>query len=490
MANQTLEQLSASNPGARDAVKFAAGYAVFSNSGFKFLIGGVARAQGKRPNILVEALRNFPAVPLLLGMSLISTSVGAEDAPPLYSGDFLNRSALTGDWGGARNELAAKGVTTEMSLTQVEQGVVGGGKDSTWEYGGRGDLTVNVDTQKLGWWRGGLLTIDLQGNFSRSVNNNTGALMPVNSTQLYPMPNGDNLNLAQLSIAQSFSNYVGLIFGKIEPSTDANEFASGLGDTQFLNNALTGNPVTSLVTPFSTLGAVVNVSPTTDSNEAIVNFSILQTNGKASSSGFNDLSSNKLTFAAQGRVRTDFFGLTGHQLFGAEYSNQTFTSLGQNLRFIVVNRTVAKKDRSWDVYYNFDQYLYEPNKGSGQGVGVFGRFGASDGNPNPIHYFYSLGVGGKGIIPGRPIDRFGLGYYYITVSNPTFTGPLATRSFLRNEYGFEAFYDIALTPWMQLTPDIQVIRPSQKDVVTVGIPPTRQGIDTATVLGVRLQMIF
>ena len=30
----------------------------------------------------------------------------------------------------------------------------------------------------------------------------------------------------------------------------------------------------------------------------------------------------------------------------------------------------------------------------GQGVGLFGRFGASGGNPNPMQYFYSAGVGG------------------------------------------------------------------------------------------------
>jgi hypothetical protein len=47
---------------------------------------------------------------------------------------------------------------------------------------------------------------------------------------------------------------------------------------------------------------------------------------------------------------------------------------------------------------------------------------------------------------------------------------------------------------MKLTPDIQVIRPAQKDKVSVvsTVPPviTREGIDTATVIGLRLQMIF
>jgi len=82
-----------------------------------------------------------------------------------YSGDLWHRSTLTGDWFGARNDLAAKGITFDMSLTQVGQGVVDGGKDEGWKYGGRGDLTFNLDTQKLGLWPGGFLTVEVEGNF-------------------------------------------------------------------------------------------------------------------------------------------------------------------------------------------------------------------------------------------------------------------------------------------------------------------------------------
>jgi porin len=173
------------------------------------------------------------------------------------------------------------------------------------------------------------------------------------------------------------------------------------------------------------------------------------------------------------------------------YSSRQFTSLNQSAREIIVNQNIAKKTGTWAFYYNFDQYLYETKKGSGQGVGIFGRFGASDGNPNPVHYFYSIGIGGKGVIPGRPLDQFGIGYYYIDVSNPTFTGVFTTRSALSNEYGFEAYYNIALTPWMILAPNIQVIRPAQQDVVSIttgGV--SRTSIDTTTVLGLRLQLVF
>ena len=192
--------------------------------------------------------------------------------------------------------------------------------------------------------------------------------------------------------------------------------------------------------------------PTKDPAAAIVNFLVLQTNGTSTTPAFDELTTNKLIFAGEGRVRTGFFGLEGHQLVGAVYSNKEFTSIDQRLGFALENRKFAKKDGSWAVYYNFDQFLWETSPGSEHGIGVFGRFGASDGNPNPLHYFYSLGVGSTGLIPSRPFDRFGIGYYYIDVESPTFQGPLRTREFLRDEWGFEVFYNVALTPWLLLTP--------------------------------------
>jgi porin len=268
-------------------------------------------------------------------------------------------------------------------------------------------------------------------------------------------------------------------------SGDMNEFAHGKGDTQFMNAAFNINPVTLLTVPYSTLGAGLIILPTKDPHAAIIGFSVLQTNGKANTIGFDDLHSNQLSFVGEGRMRTNFFGLTGHQLIGGGYSNKTYASLDQSLRFFIENRDIEKQDGSWMIYYNFDQYLYEPEKGSGKGIGIFGRLGVSDGNPNPMHFFFSIGVGGKGIIPSRPLDRFGIGYYYMDVSNPTFTGLHGRkREFLRDEYGFEVFYNVAITPWFQLTPDIQVIRPAQKETVS------GEKVHTATVLGLRLKVVF
>jgi hypothetical protein len=84
--------------------------------------------------------------------------------------------------------------------------------------------------------------------------------------------------------------------------------------------------------------------PTQDPAAAIVNFLVLQANGTASTAGFDDLTTNKLTFAGEGRVRTGFFGLGGHQLVGGLYSNKEFTSIDQRLGFALLPRAPSSTD--------------------------------------------------------------------------------------------------------------------------------------------------
>jgi porin len=436
------------------------------------------------------------AIAVLLGLFLSSPAFGQEETPN-YSGEFWTRSTLTGDWGGIRNDLAKKGVTIDFNVTQIGQGNVDGGKKINWQYGGRGDLTLNVDTQKLGLWPGGFITVEVEGNWDKSVNPDTGALSPVNTNQVFPMTGSDQLNIPAVSVTQFLSHHFGVFIGKVATITptsgDMNEFAHGKGDTQFFNTALNFNPAILVAVPYSTLAAGAVILPTSDPKEAIVSVMAYDGNGEANSSGFDTVLKGNTAYAGEGRVRTGFFGKTGHQLVGGVYSTRNYTSLNQNLRIIIENRAIQQEENSWAIYYNFDQYLYEPKKE--QGVGIFGRFGISDGKANPVHHFYSLGIGGKGAVPGRPLDQFGLGWYYIDVSNPSFTGPFATTSFLRDEQGLEAYYNFAITPWARLTPDVQIVRPAQINTVRVNTSPpppvtVQNDIDTATIVGLRLELIF
>jgi porin len=123
------------------------------------------------------------------------------------------------------------------------------------------------------------------------------------------------------------------------------------------------------------------------------------------------------------------------------------------------------------LYYNFDQYLYTEADDPTQGIGLFGRFGWARENVNPVNYFYSIGVGGKGVIPERDNDTFGVGYYFIDLSNDL---PYMFHS----EQGVELFYNIEIAPWLHITPDLQII----------ANPGGTEKHDCSLVYGLRMQM--
>jgi porin len=108
---------------------------------------------------------------------------------------------------------------------------------------------------------------------------------------------------------------------------------------------------------------------------------------------------------------------------------------------------------------------------------VFGNFGVSDGNPNPIKWSAIGGIGGSSPIQGRKQDSFGIGYYYLGYSDD-FKHVARLIIPVRDERGLELFYNLGVTPWCHITADLQVITP------TLGFA------DTSVVLGLRTKVDF
>ena len=61
---------------------------------------------------------------------------------------------------------------------------------------------------------------------------------------------------------------------------------------------------------------------------------------------------------------------------------------------------------------------------------------------------------------------------------------------MRDEWGFEMYYSLAMTQWMLLSPDLQVIGPSQKKQILSTQPLALKNLPTETVLGFRLQLVL
>jgi porin len=142
----------------------------------------------------------------------------------------------------------------------------------------------------------------------------------------------------------------------------------------------------------------------------------------------------------------------------------------------------AEETGSWAVYYNFDQYLWISEANTNRWLGIFGMSGFSDGNPNPVRWNTTVGLGAGGLIPGRERDTLGLGYFHMGISGDfkeLLAGPPAPAGLAqRDEQGVELYYNAALTRWCRLTADLQVVAPSTKQV------------DTTVLIGGRLKIDF
>lgn len=140
------------------------------------------------------------------------------------------------------------------------------------------------------------------------------------------------------------------------------------------------------------------------------------------------------------------------------------------------------------MFYGFEQYLWHPGGDTNRGVGVFFTFGTSDGKANPIKYSYSMGIGGKGVVPGRPHDTFGVGWARTEFSGdylPFLRQQL--RLGLEREDAVEIFYNASITSWLNATLDLQVIESAlKKKLGSSGL----ESIDTTVVAGLRLYMRF
>jgi porin len=100
---------------------------------------------------------------------------------------------------------------------------------------------------------------------------------------------------------------------------------------------------------------------------------------------------------------------------------------------------------------------------------------------SPITVFFDIGLGGNGLTEARPRDEFGVAYAYTDLSEDLKDNlnliTLGGRP-VRSEHQFEFFYDLHIFPWLQLTGDLQIIR------------PTLTSADTAVVPGARLRIVF
>ncbi|MBN1488665.1 MAG: carbohydrate porin [Phycisphaerae bacterium] len=473
------------------------------------LFGDFARAQSTRPAAQGNADGNATAEP-------VATS---QPAPPPffrldYSGDLLHRPALTGDWGGVRSQLAEKGISFNVETLNYTQGNAHGGRstNNAFRYGGSADYILQLDTGRMGLWPGGYFKIRGETRWGEGITEQVGAIAPPHFDAILPAlePNGVT-TLTEYYMMQVLSEKLGVIAGQVDPSRlpGGNVFTTDPYG-QFMNTAIWQNVASFSVVPYSAMTAGLIYMPTKWLSGATM---VMDSYGLPSFSGFESaFHSPQATTILQGlTLNIKPFNLDGHQRFNFAYSTREHTQLDDLGRLAVAGvpvrpfsrlgfpespavlgrrwrlpsallRAAARRalapdptnSQNWAFWYDFDQYLYQSPEDPTQGFGLFGGFGLTPGNWFPVSQSYTLGLGGKGLIHGRPGDRYGVGYYCLNLSSD-----IPALFDLNAEQGVEVFYNFEVTPWCHITPDLQIIA-----------HPGGGDQDVAVVYGLRMQVSF
>ncbi len=396
----------------------------------------------------------------------------AETVEPFL--DVLHNKRLTGDWGGFRKDLEAKGITADLYLSSIYQQNVHGGVNTHHGHRITGSYNpeITLDTAAMGLWKGGTIYALGEGGWNDAIDDRVGDLFGVNGDATGDHP----IYVRELWYEQRFlDEKVRLKLGRMDLAVDIDTNAYANWEvTQFLNSALinTGN----LPLPDYGMGMVLGVTPT---DWLYATLAVADAQAVSTHSGFEtafhgeDYFFGALEIGLTPSWQTRRGKLPGDYRFILWYDPQpkdVFTRDDVTL--------IPSKRDDLGFVFNMDQMLWKENLNDAdqQGLGMFFRYGYADDEVNEIEDFWSIGAQYKGLLPSRDDDVLGFGFAQGIMSDRLqLIQPTASR-----ESVYELYYNCHALPWLTISPDFQYITNPGGD---------RAGRD-AFVAGLRVVMHF
>jgi porin len=389
------------------------------------------------------------------------------------SSDLCTRPYLTGDWGGLRTDLGAHGIGYDARWTQFYQGVAHGGQQEVFRYGSKVDQFINVDGEKAGLWKGFFISMHAESRMGQDSNLDAVGLAPSNVAMLYPLPGRDLTAITGLTFTRALSEEWLVTIGKFNLVDLFNQLypQTGRGIDGFMN-------ISSFVPLSSALGTNLSINGVgvtkLHAGQVQGALSVLDTHNSSTTVGLSKLYDSGAAIIGYWRLFSDFGGLPGsHALLGV-YSSGTFTSVDQTNWYFVpdVGIVAGKESGTWNLAYFNEQKVWVDPKNPKRNIGFLSALGVSDGNPNPFRWSGFTSLQAAGFSDRRPLDSFGVGFFYTGLSNDfvALANPLID---LQDPYGCELYYNAGLTPWFNLTADLQFVNPAEV------------ANDTAVVVGLR-----
>jgi porin len=407
--------------------------------------------------------------------------------------DVWTRDKLTGDWRGLRTDLHDHGIDISLRLSQYGQGVASGGVDKNGEYGGTMDYRVHADLAKaVGLWEG--LSIDLHARtrFGEDIGADAGGLVLPNTGLLMPLP-GD----------YSDSDITGLLVNQLFPLWAGHEGLFSLGKIDVLDAVTLFFPyvtygqegfwnVNALVSALPWFGAVRGLSlygswlASINEEFQIGESAILVTGTEnvTTSWEFSDSFKHGVWIAAFHRFLYKIDDKPGYFMVFGGVSTRDQVSV-ESLDFIFIPGAGlsidADEKKPWNIALYLSQVFWQaeddPNRKATILIG--GTLGPDE--PQFAQWNLFASVEAYGPMAVRPGDRMGVSFWYNWLAEP-FVDTLSDLPVdpirLRDTWGFELYYNVAINKWLHLTADLQLVQNENK------------GDDFAVIPGVRLVIDF
>lgn len=383
-----------------------------------------------------------------------------EHSQELITNGPLTRSSLL-DWSnGPKEKLHDIGIGFDASLTNFYQGLVSSDNgNKTWKYSGKGDIYLNFDGHKLGLWKGFSIRLHQEYEYGDDVNTQgDGTSFPVNTAVAFV----DGYETS-LTFSQIFSENIVFTAGKFNMIDAASRtpLLGGGGVDTFMNTALAA-PISGVTPPYL-LGGSLSILTDAANYSLFIYDPRNADNSDVIENPFDD----GVTFSLSTNIPIELYGLKGFQNLRGVYSTQKsidardLPQLGLPPDF---REETKRRGPHWYFAYSFQQHLFQDEYNANRGWGLFGEWGLSDGNPNPLKYHIILGLGGNSPIEERSLDRWGVAYFRYHASNSFQNAAKEDLGIgIDNEEGFEVYYNFAMTPWLLISADAQIVNPFYAD---------------------------
>jgi porin len=430
----------------------------------------------------------------------------AEQAGPIWA-----RDTLTGDWAGLRTRLDQAGVRLELQEQRELWSNLAGGLRTGTVYNGLTTASVTVNLEKIIGWTGATFFADAyQIHGSGPSVNLLGNLQTVSNIEA-----ARDTKLYQLWVEQVlFGGRLTIRVGQ-EGANDQmmNTDYSGL----FLNGSFgfpglaaadlpSGGPNYPIATPFvrvqykatdriTLVGAAFNSDPAPPGTG---DPQLRDKGGTAFRLNSHALVFGELWYAA-GHADDERNGLPGTYKLGAwydssHYSDQLLDTTGHSLANPASSGIPRSHSTNFAVYGIVDQMVWRNPRDPKESMGLFLQIMGGPAQFNLSNVYVEAGMNWMSPFEGRTDDIFGLAVAWLGISSVKrrlgedmifySSRGVPYRS---NETVIEAIYQLQVTPWWTLEPDLQiVINPGGGIPSVAGAKP----LGNAVISGVRAIIKF